>query len=121
MKQTILVVEDHVDTQNVIRLMLKNDYNLFFANSYLGAFEILTDNSIDMVLLDLSIFGDKDGLEIVRDMRKDELYRETPVIALTAHALPADRRNSIDAGCNDYLTKPFIRQTLVDIIVANME
>ena len=55
--------------------------------------------------MDISLPG-LDGLEVTRQLKADPATRRTPVIALTAHALPADRARALEAGCDVYLAKP---------------
>jgi len=67
-----------------------------------------------LILLDLSLVGDEDGLDLVRWMKKTEKWKDTPVIATTAHAFTTDRDNCMNAGCNDYLSKPISRAELTE-------
>jgi len=73
----------------------------------------LKKNAVELVLLDLSLIGNEDGLDLVRWMRKTKTWKETPVIATTAHAFTKDRDNCLTAGCNDYLSKPMKRENLL--------
>jgi CheY-like chemotaxis protein len=57
--------------------------------------------------MDLSLRDGEDGLKITRKIRQDSRFTNVPVIALTAHAFPEDRKRSLEAGCNDYVSKPF--------------
>ena len=66
--------------------------------------------------MDISLHGDIDGLQLTRIIRDSDAHAELPIIALTAHAFPADRQKSIDAGCTDYISKPFQRDQLLRLI-----
>ncbi len=59
----------------------------------------------DIILMDISL-PDMDGLDAARLLKNDEKTRETPIIALTAHALAGDREQALEAGCDEYDTKP---------------
>jgi CheY-like chemotaxis protein len=66
----------------------------------------------DLVLLDISLPG-MDGNEILAEIRRDGRMRHLPIIALTAHAMAGDRERFLDAGFNDYITKPIVDESLL--------
>ena len=66
----------------------------------------------DLILLDISLPG-MDGTEVLDWIRKQDDLKETPVIALTAHAMAGDREKYISAGFNDYVTKPIVDEAVL--------
>ncbi|TAJ53155.1 MAG: response regulator [Nevskiaceae bacterium] len=72
----------------------------------------LAESEYDVVLLDLEM-PELDGLETVRRLRAEPRYQQLPVIAMTAHAMPEDRRQALAAGMSDYLSKPVNREDLI--------
>lgn len=115
-KMNVLVVEDDPNSQKLAGFTLKNDFTLFFAESVVEAKEQLIIHDIQLILLDLSLKGDEDGLDLARFVRSDPRWQLTPIVALTAHAFTSDRDRCIDAGCNDFMTKPFQRLELMETI-----
>jgi PAS domain S-box-containing protein len=105
--RTILVVEDDEQTQEYMRVLLKKEYSIRIATSGTEAWEILSQNGIDLILMDLSLRGEEDGLHLTRRIRESLTFHTIPIIAITAHAFPDDKQKSLAAGCNAYLSKPF--------------
>ncbi len=104
---TVLFVEDDEETQEYMSSLLARDYNLRLASTAATAWDILQSTSIHLVLMDLSLQGDEDGISLTRRIRHDDRYNHIPIIAVTAHAFPKDRIQSLEAGCNAYFSKPF--------------
>lgn len=59
-----------------------------------------------MILIEISLKGNKNGLEITKEIRENPNYSNTPIICYTTHALQRDRINALNAGCDDVLVKP---------------
>ncbi len=105
--RSILVVEDDEQSQKYMRILLSREFNVHIAATGEKAWEILAREKVDLVLMDLSLRDGEDGLQITQKIRQDDRFKDVPVIALTAHAFPEDRKRSLEAGCNDYVSKPF--------------
>lgn len=106
-KPKILIVEDDETSQLYMQMVLKNCYDTFVAASASEAIEVLYQQAIDLVLMDISLRGSMNGLDLTRWIRSSEKYNTIPVIAVTAHAFEADRGMALDAGCNQFIPKPF--------------
>lgn len=116
LKPLILIVEDNEINQTTLRLLLSKKYNSVVVPSASQALEALKINHIDLILMDISIQGDMNGLELTTLIKKTKEYSHIPVIAVTAHAFLADRQNSFDAGCNEYISKPYELKELFEKI-----
>ncbi len=115
-RRTLLVVEDDLETQKFLQLILAVSFDLHFAESAEDAWETLHNTAIDLVLMDISLRGDEDGLQLTGRIRLDADLHHLPIIAVTAHAFADDRRRSLEAGCNEYLPKPFRVNQLLAIV-----
>ncbi|NIA18650.1 MAG: response regulator, partial [Simkaniaceae bacterium] len=115
-KPQVLLVEDDSDTQKLTEFCLKEKYDIYFAVSVEEAKQQLKKYKIALVLLDLSLIGNKDGLDLVCWMRKTKDWKRTPVIVTTAHAFASDREKCLAAGCDDYLSKPIKSEKLLEKI-----
>ncbi len=116
----ILLVEDDPLSIDLIGAFLAGVHDLRVAMDADTAWEILHDTDIDLVLLDISIRGSRNGLDLTREIRGKEHFASLPVIALTAHAFTNDRENCLKAGCDDYLAKPVGRNRLLDMIASHL-
>ena len=103
----VLVVEDDDQTQQYMDVVLSKEYGIMTADNTTTAWQLIERYNFDLVLMDLSLRGDEDGLDLTRKIRADERFAQMPIIALTAHAFPEDKKRSLEAGCNAYLSKPF--------------
>lgn len=104
--QRILIVEDNEMNRDMLsRRLLHKGFEVSIAKDGLEGLERARGESPDLILLDLSL-PLKDGWEVARDLKKDAKTRAIPVIALTAHAMTGDREAALEAGCDDYDTKP---------------
>ena len=117
----ILVAEDNVVNQEVALGMLhKLGLRAEAVADGEEAVEVLRTMQYDLVLMDVQM-PQMDGLEatrIIRDPQSPVLNHKVPIIAMTAHALQGDRRNCLQAGMNDYLTKPVSPQALAEALNA---
>jgi CheY-like chemotaxis protein len=85
------------------------------ADNGVQALEAISRRRFDLVLLDCQM-PEMDGYEAARRWREREPDRATPLIAMTANAMPEDRQRCLDAGMDDYLTKPLTREALARMI-----
>jgi CheY-like chemotaxis protein len=103
---TILIVEDNEMNRDMLsRRLERKGYDVLLAvNGEIGL-EVARANTPDLILMDMSL-PVVDGWEATRRLKADDRLEHIPVIALTAHAMASDRDNALEAGCDDYDTKP---------------
>jgi len=66
--------------------------------------------------MDISIKGRLDGLGLTKELKKSKEFSHVPVIAITAHAFEEDKQKALKAGCDNYLAKPFTKESLLNMI-----
>ena len=103
---TILLVEDNEINRDMLsRRLQRRRYQVVMASDGLEACRTASAARPDLVLMDLHLPG-VDGWEATRRLKSDPATRDIPVIALTADAMAGDREKALQAGCDDYDTKP---------------
>lgn len=115
-KHQILIVEDDSSVRNLIKTTLRaNEYNFIEAQTGDTAVSCVATQNPDIILLDLGL-PDIDGIDIIKRVRSWTL---TPIIVISARSDDSDKISALDAGADDYLTKPFsVEELLARIRVA---
>ncbi len=117
----ILLVEDNEMNRDMLsRRLRRNGYEVVIATDGQQGVEMAASEAPDLILMDMSL-PVIDGWEAARRVRENEATRKIPVIALTAHAMAGDREKAIEAGCDDYDTKPVEITRLLGKITALIE
>lgn len=114
----ILLVEDNEMNRDMLSRRLKrNGYDVVIAVDGRQGVDMAASELPDLILMDMSL-PEIDGWEATRRVKNNDATRSIPVIALTAHAMAGDREKAIDAGCEDYDTKPVEISRLLGKIAA---
>ena len=116
--KTILLVEDNELNRDMLsRRLSRKGFDVQFAFDGQEAVEKAKTLMPDLVLMDIGL-PVLDGYDATRAIKSDDSTKSIPVIALTAHAMAEDRKQCLDAGCNDFDTKPIDLPRLLDKIHA---
>lgn len=115
-KQCVLVVDDSPENIDLLSEVLRDDYRVRVATSGEKALKIVySDEPPDLILLDI-MMPVMDGFEAIDRIRRMDRARKIPIIALTAKAMPEDRKKCLDAGANDYISKPVDTSILISML-----
>lgn len=112
MQPTICLVEDNADNRLLVHALLDDLYDVVEYPDAIAALAGMRAVRPDLVLLDISL-PEMDGVEALSHIRADPALRDLPVIALTAHAMAGDRARLMDAGFDDYVTKPIADESVL--------
>jgi CheY-like chemotaxis protein len=113
-QRRVLVVDDDNDSSKLITLFLeKEGLEATSIDNGREALDKVLSESFDLILMDIQI-PEMDGFQITRFLRESGV--ETPIIAVTAQAMKGDREKCLNAGCNDYLSKPITMNKLISIV-----
>lgn len=112
----ILLVEDNEMNRDMLSRRLKRkDFEVVIAVDGQAGVDMAGSESPDIILMDLSL-PVMDGWEATRRIKADDGTKGIPVIALTAHAMQGDEEKALEAGCDDYDTKPVNFKRLLEKI-----
>src|SRR5499425_838936 len=107
MSKRILVVEDQPDNRQIIRDMLApTDYEIIEAEDGQQALVAIAKQRPDLILMDIQL-PIMDGYTVTRKIKGDPVLRSIPIIAVTSYALSGEEKKAREAGCDDYVPKPF--------------
>ncbi len=117
-KPVIMVVEDNDDNlQLVLKVLGRRGYEMVGVVDGNEALERLNTINPDLILMDINL-PDMDGYEVTRQIRRQEKFAALPIVALTAHAMVGDKKKSLAAGCDAYISKPINVRTFPETIAA---
>lgn len=102
----ILIVEDDALSREMLTLRLqRRGFQVIAASDGRGGLDLAQAAGPDLIIMDMSL-PNLDGFEVTRRLKAAAATRRIPVIALTAHAMAGDREKCLEAGCDDYESKP---------------
>jgi two-component system cell cycle response regulator DivK len=105
MAKVLLVEDNEMNRDMLSRRLVRRGFEVVFALNGKEGVELARSEKPDIILMDMSL-PIMDGWEATRCVKSDDATRSVPVIGLTAHAMSGDREKAIEAGCDDYDTKP---------------
>ncbi len=105
-KPKLLIVEDDYENQKFLNLFLGRYFEIDSCDSADSFYELTERKKYDLFLMDISISGKKNGLELTRETKYNPKTSSIPIVIYTAHAYQNDRLNALDAGCDAYISKP---------------
>ena len=115
---TILVVDDDPVIQKLLSVNFEMEgYRVITASDGIEGLERIRDDAPDLVLLDV-MMPRMDGLAVARQLKSDPATKKIPVLLLSAKAQSSDIHGGLDAGADDYVTKPFDPLELLDKVAA---
>jgi PAS domain S-box-containing protein len=113
---TVLLVEDNDLNITLSKLYLKYNYNVEHASNAYTALRMINEKKYSAILMDINLGDGMNGVDALFEIRKNIEYQKTPVIALTGYAIGIDEQNLLSCGFTGYLSKPFEKSQLLNIL-----
>lgn len=117
----ILLVEDNEINMEVIKCYIESFCFVDSASNGIEAIKLAEANKYDIILMDINLGSDMDGVTATKEIRKISGYETTPVVAITGYALSSDKEKLIAEGLTHYLPKPFEKEELVRLLKGIIE
>jgi len=115
-KNKILVVEDNTETQLIIKVNLRDIYDVEITDNIDDAMSLINNNNFDLVLLDINLGNSDDGRDVLNMIKKEPDYSNLPVIIITAYDIDDDEKELLMKLSCDYLEKPLDKKVLLNSI-----
>lgn len=119
----LLIVEDDIENLKFLKILLKNNFQIESCDNAEDFMSILDQKNIDVILMDITIRGSKDGLQLTKEIKNNSKYSHIPIVGLTAHAFQKDKLNAMKAGVDYFFTKPvdgiILRDKLLSFVKEN--
>ena len=115
-KNKILVVEDNTETQLIIKVNLRDVYDVELTDNANDAITLIKNNDFDLVLLDINLGNSNDGRDVLDMMKKDVEYSNLPVIIITAYDIKKEEKDLLMNLSCDFLEKPLDKAVLLNSI-----
>ena len=120
MKGKILIIEDNEKNRYLVTFLLKSyGYDVVEAVDGRSGIETAVAISPDLILLDIQLPG-MDGYAVARELRRQEVLEEVPIVAVTSYAMAGDRERVLAAGCTGYIEKPINPDTFLSEVEQHM-
>jgi len=118
---TVMIVDDSAMDRKMMRGALEEiGVNIIEAKDGVEALNLLKQNDIDAMLIDIEM-PRMDGYTLAQEIRKYNKYRKIPLIAVTSRATKADRVRGVEVGMNEYITKPYTKEYLINVVKRNLK
>lgn len=115
----ILLIEDNKETQLLIKVLLRDFYTLDISGDFAGSLKLLNEQKYSMVLLDINLMGNKDGIKILEFIRGNSMTSNLPVIIITAYEFSENEKKFLTDNSSAFITKPFEKESLLKTVKNN--
>jgi len=110
---SILLVEDDTINAMVIKKFLSKNFNVDVASKSSQSIDMAEANNYSLFLLDINLGRGMNGVDVMTEIRKMPKYANTPIIASTAYTMKGDKERLLQAGFDDYISKPYTMHEII--------
>jgi CheY-like chemotaxis protein len=114
---SVLIVEDDFVNVFILKQILDNYFDTKYAKSGKEVQELIKNNNFHVILMDINLTDDSpDGVEIMKELRKDPRFKNTKIFAVTSYHQLEEREKFLSEGFDSFFTKPVIREEILEAI-----
>jgi PAS domain S-box-containing protein len=113
---SVLYFEDQVDSQILFKNQMRDLKSIEVTPSFEAALPLLKTKRFDVIIMDINLQGEYNGLDALRIIQKMPGHKDIPIIASTAYTQPGARDNFMAAGFSDFIPKPLLRDKIIDVL-----
>ena len=110
---SILLVEDDAINATVIKKFLSKNFKVDIASKSIQSIEMAKTDNYSLFLLDINLGRGMNGIDVLNEIRKMPKYANTPIIASTAYTMKGDKERLLQAGFDDYISKPYTMHEII--------
>lgn len=114
--KSVLIVEDEYVSRQLLSKLLSSHFNVDSAENSEECLSKISERKYSLIFMDINLGAGMTGLDTIKFLRKDIRFKEVPIVATTAFAMPGDKEEFIEAGCTNYLSKPFSKENLFSLL-----
>ena len=115
MSKKILIVEDNEVNLDIFQEIFEDDYELKMVTNGVQALDVIEDFMPKLVLLDI-MMPNMNGYEVCEKIRSNDKLKGVIVIMVSARAMDSERKKGLEVGADEYITKPFEEETLLELV-----
>ena len=120
-KMKLLILDDDEISRYYVSYVYKKTASVDAVEDAESAIKKASEIVYDVILLDIGLRGKLNGIDVLKEIRKLPDYEKVPIIAFTAFAMAGDREKFLSEGFNDYISKPFTKEELFDLVDKNIQ
>ena len=120
-KPKVLIVEDNKQNCELMEIYLKRSFQIDTVQSGRLALKQVLINQYDIILMDINLGPDMDGIQVTKEIRKFDQYKNIPIVAVTGFSTDEEKEIILRGGLNGILSKPFTRDELIAIVTLNLK
>ncbi len=112
-KNNIMIVEDDSLNQKIYNALFSEEYHIKICSNDAEMYAALSEDKFNLFIVDLALQSEKDGIQLIKELRQMEEYKNTPIMVVTSFAFQKDRTNAMEAGADEVFFKPIDNKVLL--------